>query len=183
MKLLRLILLPAFLLMVTGCLTYSKVLYEIEFDDKLEAGKIKITYFDIRSSEENTEKQKSDFTELVQILEADDFLLDAMEDGIYIRNRTLIENDGQLNGTYDGIFRKLKIDSQEIKTSKNERTLTLKKEDGYLVETNGNILESEDSYLISWPREQRRLVFSITISNNDKTYSLLDYYKSYKTGK
>ena len=180
MKIVRLFIFSFSVFIIAGCLTYSKVIYEIEFDEKFESGWIQVSYINIQSSEENTEKQNSDFDELIQMLEGDSFLLDTMEEGIYIQNRTLVESDAKLNASYTGIFRKLKFDSQELKTSKNERTLTIEKEEGDILESNGKIMESNDSYLISWPKDQRKLRFSISKNFDDKTYSLLDYYQKYK---
>lgn len=168
------------LLIFTSCLTYSTVRYDIEFDDNFESGKIFVTYTDLRSSEESVEKQKSDFAELIQILEEDKFLLDTMEEGIYIKERNLCENNGKITGSYNGIFHKLKFDSEELKQTKNERTLTIDKEDGDVVKTNGKLLESADTFIIAWPADEHKLYFSISKNFDDKTYSLLDYLKEYQ---
>ena len=40
--------------------------------------------------------QKKDFIELIELLFGDDFLLDNIEEGIYIKNRELYEKNGQL---------------------------------------------------------------------------------------
>ncbi len=180
MRKLHYVSLLSLLIIFASCLTYSTVRYDIEFDDNFESGKIFVTYTDLRSSEESVEKQKSDFAELIKMLEEDKFLLDSMEDGIYIKERDLSENNGKITGSYSGIFKKLRFDSQELKQTKNERTLTIDKDDGDVVKTNGKILESADTFIIAWPVDEHKLYFSINKNYDDKTYSLLDYLKEYR---
>ena len=178
----KLIILPLllFAFLLHGCLIYTTVKYEIEFNEDLKSGIIKITYYNLRSSEEDVEKQENDFNDLLQMLIEDDFLLDSMEDGIYVKDRKLYEEDGKLVGYYSGIFRKLKIDSEELNESENERILTIDKDENDKIETNGQVLESKDKFIITWPKDTRKLMFKISKTFDEKTYSLIDFYNKWK---
>ena len=163
-----------------SCIIYSTVKYEIEYNEDFTIGTVKVTYTNLRDSEADKDKQKKDFMNLVEMLEEDEFLLDNINDGIYIRERYLYEENNQLIGSYSGIFKSLKIDSEELTTKENERILSLDKDDGDSVITNGKILESEDTFIISWPKDVRKLEFTVKRSLGKPTYSLLDYYHEWK---
>jgi hypothetical protein len=165
---------------LSGCLTYKAVKYEIEFDEDFKNGFIKVTYYDIMSSEKETDKQEEDFRELVKLAEEKDFLLDSMEDGVYVTERKIFMEEGRINGSFTGFFRRLKIDSGTLKANENERTISLEKYENDVIETNGQITESTDNCIITWPKDARNLTFKITHSIDEETYSLLDYYDDWK---
>jgi hypothetical protein len=166
--------------LLPSCIIYSTVKYEIEYNENFTMGTVKVTYTNLRDSEADKDKQKKDFIDLVEMLEEDEFLLDNIDDGVYVRNRYLYEENDQLIGSYSGIFKSLKIDSEELKTKENERILILDKDEGDIVTTNGKVLESEDSFIISWPKDVRKLEFTVKKSLGKPTYSLLDYYHEWK---
>ncbi len=166
--------------LLPGCLIYSTVKYEIEYNENFTMGTVKVTYTNLRDSEADKDKQKKTFIDLVEMLEEDDFLLDNIDDGIYVRERYLYEENGQLIGSYSGIFKRLKIDSEELKTKENERILIIDKDEGDIVTANGKVLESEDSFIISWSKDVRKLEFTVKKSLGKPTYSLLDYYREWK---
>ncbi len=166
--------------LLPSCIIYSTVKYEIEYNENFTMGTVKVTYTNLRDSEADKDKQKKNFMNLVEMLEEDKFLLDNIEDGVYVRERYLYEENDQLIGSYSGIFKSLKIDSEELKTKENERILILDKDEGDIVTTNGKVLESEDSFIISWPKDVRKLKFTVKKSLGKPTYSLLDYYHEWK---
>jgi hypothetical protein len=178
----RIILLPLLIVTVTmhGCLTYKTVKYEIKFNEDFKSGIMRVTYFDLRSSEEDPQKQENDFNELVRLTKEDDFLLDSMEDGVYVKERKFSAQDGKIVGTYSGIFRNLKIDSEELKESENERSITLDKDENDIIETNGKVMESKDKFIITWAKDVRNLDIKITKMYDAQTYSLMDYYTAWQ---
>ncbi len=169
------------MLLLPGCIVYSSVTYEIEYNDDFTMGTIKVTYTNLMDSESDKEKQEKDFQELIDMLQGDEFLLDILEDGIYLKDRQLYEQDGKLIGSYSGLFKRLKIDSQEMISKENERVLIIDKNDGDTVSSNGKILETADSYILSWPKDIASLEFTIKSGLGDPTYSLLDYYHNWKS--
>ena len=79
-------------------------------NENFTMGTVKVTYTNLRDSEADKDKQKKGFLDLVEMLEEDEFLLDNIDDGVYVRNRYLYEENDQLIGSYSGIFKSLKID-------------------------------------------------------------------------
>ena len=76
-----------FTFIFNSCLTYHVVDYTIEYADDFNSGTFSVTYTDIRSSEKAPEKQEKDFDELIELYKSDMFLLDQVDEGIYVKER------------------------------------------------------------------------------------------------
>jgi hypothetical protein len=164
---------------ITGCLTYSTVEYRLKFNEDLMSGTITVQYSDIRSSEEKIEKQKGDFQDLVELVREDDFLLDSIEEGIYIKERKLFLEKGKLNGSYFGIFRDINLDDEAFKFNNDERRIVMSINEDSQVESNGKISKNDKSVLITWPKEEREIYIKMIESSNAKHYLLTDYYNDW----
>jgi hypothetical protein len=116
MRILYILSLVILIFTVSSCLTYRIAEYTIEFAEDFNGGTITVKYTDIRSAEEEEEKQKEDFEELIRMYRDDKFLLDQVDEGVYVKDRQLYEQNGSLHAIYSGIFQKLKIDDSEFKT-------------------------------------------------------------------
>jgi hypothetical protein len=167
------------LIFISGCLTYSTVKYQLEFNEDLSGGTIKVLFLDIKSTEVDTEKQRKDFIGAVELLFEDDFLLDNIEEGIYIKKRDMYVENGKLNISYSGIFRSSKLAEKDMKITENERILRFDKNKGDVATSNGNVVETEDSFIFSWPKDLKNPEFEIKRKMED-SYSLLDYYNEWK---
>ena len=165
--------------LISGCLTYSSVKYEIVFNEDLTGGTVKVTFFDLKSTEADTAKQRKDFLSLVELLFEDDFLLDNIEEGIYIKERDMYVENGKLNVTYGGIFRSSKLAEKDMRTTENERILRFDKNKGDVATSNGNVVETEDSFIFSWPKDLKNPEFKIN-RKMEESYSMLDYYNEWK---
>lgn len=181
MKVLGSVLFFLLIFSVNSCLTYQTVEYTIDFTDNFNSGKISVVYTDIRSSEAEGEKQKADFDELIELYQDDLFLLDQIDEGIYIKERKLYEKDGIIIGSYSGIYQKIKIDNHVMDLRNDERFILLEVDHNSKIETNGKLLQSENNALIVWPKDQKHLKIKKIIPDNEvKDYSLLDYYQKWK---
>jgi hypothetical protein len=163
----------------TGCLTYSTVKYEILFNDDFTAGTVRVTFMNIQSTEQDTSKQRKDFESLVEILFEDDFLLDNLEEGIYIKKRDLYVEDGSLNVTYSGIFRSSNLAAKDMHITENERILRFDKNDGDKATSNGKISETEDSFIFSWPKDLKNPEFVIN-RKAEQSYSMIAFFEEWK---
>lgn len=181
MKALLFISLFLIVIFVNSCLTYHIVEYTIDFADNFDSGKIIVTYTDIRSSETEEEKQKADFDELIQLYQEDKFLLDQVEEGVYVQERKLYEKDGSIIGSYSGIIQKVMIDNSELKVRNDERYILLDISPAERIETNGKIFRSENNALLVWPKDQKHLTIKKTVQDYDKIgFSIIDYYHEWK---
>jgi len=181
MKRLYLILVPlAFLL--NGCLTYKSIEYRISFNERFDQGTVTVHYKDISSSEEEVKKRESDFNDLIELLFEEEFLLDNVEEGIYVKDRKLWEENGKLHATFSGIFSELKVDGEALKVQNEERVLFLKNE-GTKIESDGKVFESEKNIVIVWPKDQREISWKLIEDDVESTHSLLDFYNKWKEEK
>jgi len=175
------ILMLLLVLSLNSCLTYHIVEYTIDFTENFNSGIITVTYTDIRSSETEVEKQKEDFDDLIELYRENLFLLDQLDEGIYVKERKLYEKDGLIIGKYSGIFQKLKIDDSELRVRNDERYILLDISETEKIETNGKIYRSENNALLVWPKDQKQLKIKKIIQDYDKKgYSIIEYYKIWK---
>ncbi len=168
------------IIILNGCLTYHIVEYTIDYADDFNSGHFTVKYSDIRSSEKEVEKQKQDFDELIELYTGDNFLLDQVDEGIYVKDRKLYEKEGKLFGSYSGIFQKLEIDNNEMKTRNDERYILLDIGPDMEIETNGKVYRSEQNALFVWPIDKKKLKIKKTVKNYDNVgFSILKYYKEW----
>jgi hypothetical protein len=167
------------LLLLQSCLTYRSIEYRIIFNENFDQGKIAVNYNDIQSSENEIEKQEKDFKDLIELLFGDEFLLDNVDEGIYVKDRKLWKEDGILKATFNGIFKELKLDDSELKIENEERILILKN-DGDTYECNGKVLQTEKNVIMVWPKDQKELYWKQIIDLDDEpTFPLIRYYEEW----
>jgi len=162
----------------SSCLVYKQMTVTITFAEDFKTGLIKVVYYDLVSSDSTKNKQMEDFEDLIEMLKDDVFLLDSVDDGIYVKDRRLYEQDGKLCGTYSGIFRKLKLDDEHLKEKGEERVLQIDTDEEDVVTSNGKIYQSDDNTFIVWPKDQRKLTYTVRKTYKEPVFSLLPYYKS-----
>jgi hypothetical protein len=180
MKFLRLTILLIVIFLFQSCLTYRAVTYKINFNERFDHGTVNVDYKDIRSSEKEPKKQEEDFKEAVRLLFEDDFLLDNVEEGIYVKDRKLWEDNGILKASFSGIFKELNVDGNKLDVQNDERILFINESD-VDVESNGKVLKSDKNIVLIWPKDQRELTWTMKdIDTAKDTYSLIDYYRSWK---
>jgi hypothetical protein len=164
----------------SGCLWYQVTEYIIRYADDLSSGTITVRYHNIMTGENDPIKQKEDFDELLKMLNGDGFLLDQMKAGIYVQERSLVEENGQLNAYYSGIFRDLTIEDEKTSIQNNERIIILSNDDKEKIESNGKIIKSEENTILTWPKEQRDIYIKVTSTVSDTLYPLIKYYQDWK---
>ncbi len=169
-----------FLLFIFSCLTFETAEFRIKFNENsMTDGTIEVIYSNIQTGEALLKDQQKDFKELVKHYQDDQFLLDQMTDGVYVKERELFEENGKLIGKYNGIFRNFKFDNDPLKLV-NDEFILLMDADDEVVETNGKIIKSEKNIFISWPKDQKELYWKIKMTNDPKSTSLLDMFREWK---
>ena len=185
------------LFLLNGCLSFRATEYRITFDEKFKQGKIQIIFEDIQSDHiqdptktdslninEIKRKRQGDFDGLLEMIEDDESLLDAVEMGIYLKNRYLEEKDGHLNGYWEGIFNNLKFDDEKesLRVLESEIVLNLKIDaEDDSVHTNGKLTGSGKYVCITWPKTEHELYWKIvTKESEEKSVSLIDEYLKWK---
>ena len=167
-------------MLLSGCLWYEVVEYTIHFNENLNSGSITVRYSNIQSTEQDTAKIRADFEDLLNMVTGDEFLLDGLETGIYIQNRKMAEENGQLVAYEQGIFRKLILDDEQSTIQNDERIMTLSNDDKEKIECNGKVTKLEKNTILTWPKEQRDLYIKVTSAPRDSISSLSAYYREWK---
>ena len=177
----RLYVILLFFLFMSSCLTYRTVVFVLEFTDNFSSGKLTVTYENIRSSHKDPEKRTADFRELLELYEQDQFLLDQVREGIYVRERTLFTRGDTLIGRYSGIFERLNIDGHILDNNEKERFLTLELSSQQIIQSDANIVRDGDNVRLTWPTDRKKIWFSITETDPDTgRYSMIDDYHVWK---
>jgi hypothetical protein len=166
---------------LNGCLTYHVVEFTIDYNDDFNSGYLTVSYSDIRSSETDTLKQQKDFEELIELYKGDIFLLDQVDEGLYVKERKLYEKNGKLYGSYSGIFQKLKIDDGGLQTRNDERYILIDIGPDMELESNGKVYRSDYNALVVWPTDQKKLKIRKIVKDYDNVgYSILENFKKWK---
>ena len=169
-------------LSLTGCLTIRQYTVTINIKENSDIKDIVAVYEDIRSGQEikkdENEREKmlnEDFLYIVKCYQNNDYLLDLVDNGVYVKNRELYEENATLCMRVTGITRNFKPDGAEegLRIIKDERVLSLKKDDDEEVSSDGTITETEDRILISWPKDQKSISWTVKTINDDKDVILL----------
>jgi len=163
----------------SSCLTYRTVEFVADFGDNFNNGEFTAIYSDIRSSEQEPKKQREDFEELLKMTLEDQFLLDHVAMGLYIKERQVYEENGKIMGKFSGIFEKVALDDAILEVEGDERYILIDIDEGDIVETNGKVHKSKEKALIVWPKKQKIISYKITKTYDDPTYSITHLYRDW----
>jgi hypothetical protein len=148
---------------ISGCLMYETVDYRIHLNPDGKGGTITITYKNIESTSDDSAKQQEDFQELLDKWKGDEYLLERMNEGVYIKRRELKLVKGILVWKEVGIF----SDAERMKEgiSYNDTSRIELGKDETVLSTNGTLFISKDSTMVVWPPHTRD--FSLVVQNKD----------------
>lgn len=198
MKRLTFALLICMIFIFTSCLGYRGIMYRIFFNENFKSGSIVMTFEDIQSDndirlEDATQldsaktakinrERASDFKSLLKMCQDDQELIDAMDQGIYLKKRYLYENNGKLFGRWEGIFSELKFDEGDsLKILKDEIYLTMEMESGAeRIETDGQLVQEGKRFTITWPKSKRDIYWRLIMKEEDDATSLIDEYRAWR---
>ena len=142
-----------------GCLLFHSVSYKVELEGT-SSGIATVIVEDIRSDALNSEELESDKNNLFDfMLESDDFITVMEDEGQFITSRELLTSDGMLSGkatfNFDDITK-----VEGIVYEAPFYFLTINPEDSIL-ETNGEVIVSEDYKRIIWDDTFETLEFKM----------------------
>lgn len=180
MKLTRIIFILLMFSTVSGCLTYKTYEVTAVFNDNFSRAEITATYTDVRSSEKDSTKQREDFKSLIEEYQGDEFLLEQVKGGIYVKERKIYEKDGMLNAGFSGVFERIGSDGRILKVNGDERYILLEDiEPNDIIVSNGKVLRSKKVALLVWPKDLKKISYKVTKVYDQPTYSLLDLYQNW----
>ncbi len=148
---------------LSGCLMYETVGYRVHLNSDGKSGTITITYRNIESTSGDHAKQDEDFQELLDKWKGDGYLLERMNEGVYVKQRELRLVKGILVWKEVGIFSD--VEKMRDGISYNDTTRIAMANDETVLSTNGTLLISKDSTVVVWPPHTRD--FDLTVQNKD----------------
>lgn len=140
-----------------GCLLCESTEYSITLNAEGKGGTIVTVMRNIQSGETEPAKQQKDFEQAIQSWKGDDYLLERMHDGLYIKDRSLSIEDNVLVWREKGVFSDLaEVFKREIK---NDTLRLVIKGDQKIVATNGSVSPSNDSTVVVWSLDSTRQIY------------------------
>lgn len=173
--------LMSLLVFISGCLTYERMTMRIVFDNPGNelSGKIYVTTIGVASTADSLAKRQKDFDDILEFLLEDDFLLEEMKDGIYVKNRSLLKENNKLVFKYDGIFDELSFDDDFELKMINDELVAILDDDDIIENSNGRIETDSTHTYIKWPRSTKEIYWEYKMEESGETYSLLPFYEEW----
>lgn len=161
-----------------GCLVYETVEYHVSLNPDGKSGTIQIKYANIESSDDDSTKQNDDFEELLTKWKGDKYLLERMNEGVYVQKRDLTLSHGVLVWQETGIF----SDVQKMKDglSYEDSTLITMGKDETILSTNGAVVITKDSTVVVWPPHTRDFQIKIQQKNFKPTSHFASKFRDSK---
>jgi len=146
-------------LMLTGCLTFHKVSYEVKLKSPNE-GTVLLTTYDIRSTAKTKKEFDEDKDNLFEyMLKSDKFLSDQKSQGKEILLRKLFIDNGELCGQGEYNFTDIKS-VEGMKYDGGFHYLNLQPDDS-VISTNGTMIKSNGYKRIVWDSTFTELKFTM----------------------
>jgi hypothetical protein len=147
-----------------GCLASETTEYKITINEDGKSGTIISIMRNIQSDESEDAKQAKDFDEAIRSWKGDDYLLERVHDGLYVKDRSLAIEDSVLVWKEKAIFSVL---GDVFKHEFNNDTLKFViKGDQSIVATNGIVVPGKDSIIVYWSIPASKEIFLKTKENN-----------------
>jgi hypothetical protein len=131
-----------------GCLTAETTEYKITMNEDGKSGTIVSVMRNVQSGEDEQAKQEKDFDQAIQSWQGDDYLLERMHDGLYVKDRSLALEDNVLVWKEKAIF--LELGDVFKREFKNDTLKFVIKGDQKIVATNGTVFPGKDSTVVYW---------------------------------
>jgi hypothetical protein len=164
-------------LLLTGCLTFNTISYEVHLDDYGD-GTVNVLVSDIRSDSFNQKELDEDKKNLFDfLLKSDNFIQQMKDEGKFISSRELFLEDGNLNGKVEYSFDEIN-NVEGIVYESPYYFLTVAPADSIL-STNGQVMVAEDYKRIIWDNSIKVLKFKMFVSQTEGSSltSMAQFYK------
>ncbi len=147
-----------------GCLASETTEYKITMNEDGKSGTIISIMRNVQSDESEDARQAKDFDDAIRSWKGDDYLLDRVHDGLYVKDRTLTVEDSVLVWKEKAIFSDL---GEVFKHEFNNDTLKFViKADQSIVATNGIVIPGKDSTIVYWSISASKEILLETKENN-----------------
>ncbi len=144
------------LVLLSGCLVSQVEQYTLVINKDGRTGTLTVVRRNLQSDSEDTTQQRKDFEELLENRSSDAYLLRQLDQGFYVKERSLKSEHGVL------VWREKMLVADITKLLPDYQPgrpihLTMHDTAGVSIRTNGHLLAKNDSLIIEWPADAERL--------------------------
>jgi hypothetical protein len=154
----------SFALFFVGCLMCETTEYKITMNEDGKSGTLVTIMRNVQSGESDQTKQQKDFEQAIQSWKGDEYLLQRLHEGMYVKDRELAIENNALVWKEKAIFSDL--DDIFKHNIKNDTLRFVVKGDQKIVSTNGVIQPARDSTVVVWVLAPSKEIFIMTKENN-----------------
>jgi hypothetical protein len=147
-----------------GCLIDERDEYMLKISPDGKTGTLSVIKYNLQSDASDTADQAKDFHDLINNWESDQYLIDQMNAGAYVKERDLSLEDGKI------VWREVSLlaDVGNILPRYNEADTTRFKcdpENGEIVSTNGTVIDMKDSMIVIWPPHTKEFILHTKVKD------------------
>ena len=143
-----------FFFLFSGCLVSEITEYKLKLNDDGKSGTLTIILHNLQSDATGSEGQEHDFDELMKNWKSDQYLLDQMNKGAYVKERKVAVKRGTLVWTENLLFSDVSKLFPEFAWDDTVR-IPFKDAEAVVVETNGKITKEKDKIIVWWEPNTR----------------------------
>lgn len=164
-------------IVVTGCLISEIDEYKIVLNDDNNSGTITTIKYNIQSNQLDAVKQQEDFDELISNWKDDQYLLEKVKEGIYVKERDLKIVNGKLQWKEVALFSDFRNLFCDL--IKNDILCIGFGNDETVTATNGELIRTKDSTYVKWQLPTKELILKIQKNNFTATSNFVEKFKAY----
>ncbi len=147
----------------SGCLGYREMEWKVRLLEDPRQAAFETTFYGLYGADSTAADLSQDALDLIRTWHSDEYLLERIDEGIYVRERNVWLQDGELVGFESGLCADL--EEVEVFTELGTDSIAFRIElsdidqDAVLVSTNGSVSESEAGHeIVSWLPGTREFV-------------------------
>jgi hypothetical protein len=153
------ILLSIAALSAAGCLVSETTHYTITLNDDGKSGTFTTVMRNMESDSQDPKTQRNDFNELISNSTSDRYLLDQLDKGFYVKQRSLTLDHGALLWKETSLFSDITKLIPGFNTADTMR-FPISDTTNLHITTNGKLVVTKDSTFILWPPHTKKFEFT-----------------------
>jgi hypothetical protein len=167
------------ILIIEGCLISETSEYTLTLNVDGKSGTLVVIRRNMQSDATERTQQEKDFNELVQNWRGDQYLLDQMNKGTYVKERKVMVERGKVVWKETSIFSDISKLFPDINPNDTVR-VPFKNEDGTVISTNGTILHEKDKTVVVWLPHTTEFIVKTQTKAFHTTSDFVRMFKTYQ---
>jgi hypothetical protein len=163
---------------LSGCLISERDEYELKINPDGKTGTLTITKYNMQSDGSDSAEQAKDFNDLIRNWKTDQYLIDQMKEGAYVKARDVSQEAGAV------VWREVLLlaNVENVLPHYTEGDSTRFKcdpENGEIVNTNGTVIDMKDSLIVVWPPHTKDFILKTKVKDFDAKSNFTQQFEEY----